>query len=119
MINWILYGLNEQEIKHRAGWSRGSAQMLRVYANYTDQEINDKIYEIYGLKTDNKRHITLKACPRCNNVLRPDDKFCSQCSLVLDHEALKQVQGHEKITPQLIEALVKSDFGRGVLGELQ
>ncbi len=27
--NWILDGLNEQEIKHRAGWSRGSTQMFK------------------------------------------------------------------------------------------
>lgn len=119
VTNWILDGLNEQEIKHRAGWSRGSAQMLRIYANYTDQEINDNIYEKYGLKKDNRRHVTLNNCPRCNNVLRQDDKFCSQCSLVLDHEALEHVQVHEKVTPKLIEALVKSEFGRDLLGQLQ
>ncbi len=70
--------------------------MLRIYANYTDQEINDNIYEKYGLKKDDCRHVTLDNCPRCNNVLRPDDKFCSQCSLVLNHEALEHVQVHEK-----------------------
>jgi integrase/recombinase XerD len=90
ITNWILDGLNEQEVKHRAGWSRGSTQMFKVYANFTEQEINNNIFEKYGLKTEDKRHVTLKRCPRCNNVLKPDDKFCSQCALILDQEtALK------------------------------
>jgi integrase len=90
ITNWILDGLNEQEVKHRAGWSRGSTQMFKTYANFTDQEINNSIFEKYGLKTKDKRHVTLKKCPRCNNMLRPEDRFCSQCSLVLDQEtALK------------------------------
>ena len=86
ITNWILYGLNEQEIKHRVGWSRGSTQMFKIYANFTDHEINNSIFEKYGLKTEDKRHVTLNRCPRCNNVLKPDDKFCSQCALVLYQE---------------------------------
>lgn len=84
ITNWILDGYNEQEVKHRAGWSKGSHQMLRIYANFTDEEINERIYEKCGLKTEARRQVTLKKCPRCNNVLRPDDKFCSQCALILD-----------------------------------
>ena len=86
ITNWILDGLNEQEIKHRVGWSRGSTQMFKIYANFTDHEINNSIFEKYGLKTEDKRHVTLNRCPRCNNVLKPDDKFCSQCALVLYQE---------------------------------
>lgn len=93
--------------------------MFKIYANYTDQEINDKIYEKYGLKKENRRHVTLENCPRCNNVLRLDNKFCSQCSLVLDHEALEQVQTHEKFSPELIEALVKSGVGSELLSVLK
>jgi len=104
ITNWILDGLNEQEIKHRAGWSRGSTQMFKIYANFTDKEINDSIFEKYGLKTEDKRHVTLKKCPRCNNVLKPGDKFCSQCALVLDQEtALKLEKDKEKLDLSFLE----------------
>ncbi len=118
ITNWILDGLNEQEIKHRAGWSRGSTQMFKIYANFTDNEINDRIFEKYGLKTDDKRHVTLKACPRCNNVLRPSDKFCSQCSLVLDRESLDQIQIYEEKIPELLQLVLKSDRGRDLIKHL-
>jgi integrase/recombinase XerD len=92
ITNWILDGLNEQEIKHRAGWSRGSTQMFKIYANFTEKEINNSIFEKYGLKTEDKRHVTLKRCPRCNNVLKSDDKFCSQCALVLDQATAQKLE---------------------------
>lgn len=44
-----------------------------------------------GLKTEDKRHVTLTKCPRCSSVLCPSDKFCSQCSLVLDRQALDEI----------------------------
>jgi integrase len=104
ITNWILDGLNEQEIKHRAGWSRGSTQMFKIYANFTDHEINNSIFEKYGLKTEDKRHVILKRCPRYNNVLKPDDKFCSQCSLVLDQAtSLKLEKDKEKLDLSFLE----------------
>lgn len=102
ITNWILDGFNEQTINHRAGWSKGSTQMFKIYGNFTDQEMNQAIYEKYGLKTESKRHVTLKTCPRCNNVLRPTDRFCSQCSLVLDQQMAQEM---EKTSTQIPDAL--------------
>ncbi len=104
ITNWILDGLNEQEVKHRAGWSRGSTQMFKIYANFTDQEINNSSFEKYGLKTEDKRHGILKKCPRCNNILKPGDKFYSQCALVLDQAtALKLEKDKEKLDLSFLE----------------
>ena len=105
ITSWILDGLNEQEVKHRAGWSRGSMQMLKIYANFTDNEINDRIFERYGLKTDEKRQVTLDRCPRCSNVLKPADRFCSQCSLVLDKGIAKDIDEKTRAVPGLLAAL--------------
>jgi integrase/recombinase XerD len=104
ITNWILDGLNEQEVKHRAGWSRGSTQMFKIYANFTDKEINNSIFEKYGLKTEDKRHIILKRCPRCSNILKQGDKFCSQCALVLDQAtALRLEKAAEEADPKFIK----------------
>lgn len=119
ITNWILDGYNEQEIKHRAGWSKGSTQMFKIYANYTDQEMNDKIYERCGLKTENKRHVTLKYCPRCNNTLRPNDKFCAQCSLVLDRQSYDEIKKYEDQLPAILQLVMKSDKAREMIQELE
>jgi site-specific recombinase XerD len=93
---WILDGLHEQAINHRAGWVRDSKQMMKVYGNFADADMNAHIFEHYGLKTENSREVNLKKCPRCNNVLKPGDRFCSQCSLVLDQAALQDMQTYEE-----------------------
>jgi len=90
----------------RAVWSRGSMQMLNIYANFTDEEINNKIFERYGLKTENKRQVTLERCPRCNNVLKPSDRFCSQCSLVLDQGMAKEITETSKQIPDALSLLM-------------
>lgn len=107
VTNWLLDGCTEQEIKHRAGWTRGSSRMFDVYANFTDKEINDGIYEKYGLKVENKRETFLTVCPRCNNALRPGDKFCSVCALCLDRNALSSIEAGENITMEVRSILEK------------
>jgi len=92
--------------------------MFKIYANFTDNEINERIFEKYGLKSDDKRHVTLKVCPRCNNVLRLSDKFCSQCSLVLDRESLDKIQLDEEKIPELLQLVLKSDRGRDLIKHL-
>jgi len=118
ITSWILDGLTEQEVKHRAGWSKGSMQMFKIYANFTDDEINQKIFEHYGLKTEKKRHVTLERCPRCNNILKPDDRFCSQCSLVLDHSLAKEVAEVQKKIPEVFEVLQKDPEFQKIFSEV-
>ncbi len=119
ITNWILEGFNEQTINHRAGWSKGSTQMFKIYANFTDHEMNDAIYEKYGLKQEDKRHVTLKNCPRCNNVLRSTDKFCSQCSLVLDRQALDEIKQYEDKLPEILQLVMRSEKARMLLGNVE
>jgi integrase len=118
ITHWILDGYSEQEIKHRAGWSKGSSQMFKIYANFTDQQMNDSIYERCGLKTEDKRHVTLKKCPRCSNVLKADDRFCSQCSLVLDHVALGEIGKYEARLPEILQLVMRSEEARRLLGQM-
>lgn len=119
ITGWILEGQNEQIINHRAGWTKSSNQMYKVYGNFTDQEMNDKVYELYGIKTDNKRPVTLKKCPRCDNVLRPDDKFCSRCSLVLDRQALDEIKAYEDRLPEILQLVMRSEKARMLLGNAE
>lgn len=106
VTNWILDGLPEQIIKHRAGWGPDSKELGR-YGNWTDSDLNTQIYEIYGLKKEDKRSIELKTCPRCTNILKPGDRFCSRCSLCLDHSAFNSIETGENITMGVRSVLEK------------
>lgn len=111
----ILDGLTEQQIKHWAGWTPESGQLTR-YGNWTDQEMTDSIYEHYGLKKEDTRQVTLKQCPRCHNVLKADDRFCSQCSLVLDSKAFEVIQEQKNNMLQLLSVAMRDpDFQKRLI----
>lgn len=114
ITSWVLDKLSEQEVKHRAGWSKGSNQMFKIYANFTDSEINNNILEHYGILNE-ERKITLDTCPRCRATLPPDAKFCPQCSLVLDYKVVEAIQKYERQLPEILDALLKDERTRKIL----
>jgi integrase/recombinase XerD len=117
ITGWILDGLNDQQVKHRAGWSKGSMQMLRIYANFTDDEMNNNIFELYGLKTEDKRQVTLEKCPRCNNILKPSDRFCSQCSLVLDQNMAEEIKMVGEKVPDALTLLMADPVTQALIAD--
>ncbi len=117
ITSWILDGLNEQEVKHRAVWSKGSMLMLKIYANFTDDEINNKIFERYGLKTEDNRQVTLEKCPRCNNVLKPSDRFCSRCNLVLDQSMAEEIKMAGEKVPDALTLLMADPTTQALIAE--
>jgi integrase len=120
ITNWILDGLSEQEIKHRAGWSKGSDRMFKVYGNFTDKQINDGIYQKYGIETNqNKRHVKLENCSRCGNILKPTDKFCSRCALVLDQDSADELKYYNDKMSTAISKIMNTEEGRKLFDELQ
>jgi len=104
VTSWILTGLNEQEVKHRAGWARGSSQMFNVYANFSDMQMSDRIFEKYGLKPSREAR-KLEVCPRCEITLPPGSRFCPRCSLALDRGAVEELDRYDRRVAELLELL--------------
>ncbi|MCD4678112.1 MAG: zinc ribbon domain-containing protein [Desulfobacula sp.] len=91
--------------------------MLKIYANFTDDEINNKIFERYSLKTEGKRQVTLEKCPHCNNVLKPSDRFCSQCSLVLDQDMAKEIKMAGEKVPDALTLLMADPATQALIAD--
>ncbi len=104
ITGWILEKFTEQEVKHRAGWSKSNRRMFDVYGNFTDQEINKSIYAHYGLAAAEKV-VKLERCPRCQTVLKPDMQFCPQCSLALSATAAKSIEDGSEVLSALFETI--------------
>ena len=92
-------------------------QNLKIYTNFTDDEINNKILERYCLKTEGKRQVTLEKCPRCNNVFKPSERFCSQCNLVLDQDMAKEIKMAGKNVPDALTLLMADPARQALIAD--
>ncbi|TQD26388.1 hypothetical protein [Methanolobus vulcani] len=50
---------------------------------------------------------------------RPDGRFCSQCSLVLDHKAQNEIGKYESALSEVLRVVVQSEKAREILESVQ
>lgn len=103
---WVRDRLSEQEIKHRAGWTKDSQQM-RVYAPITDEEFNDQILSHYDLAETDASGPSLSTCPMCGTSLRERTRFCPSCGSALDPVAAEVA---DDATDALLDDLTDADL---------
>jgi len=111
ITNWILDGLTEQQIKHRAAWSRGSIQLFKIYGNFTSGAMNKSIYQKYGIATKKEDSSILKKCPRCGSLLQSSELLCVKCGLPMSLKAydLKDdLKPYEKNIPEFLELIINN-----------
>jgi integrase/recombinase XerD len=117
ITGWIMEKFTEQEVKHRAGWSKSNRRMFEVYGNFTDQEINKSIYAHYGLTAEEKS-TKLERCPRCHAVLVQGARMCHQCALVLDAGLEKELKVGEDHAQKALLKMMESPEVRAMLKEM-
>ena len=72
------------------GWVIGSREAA-TYVHLSGRDTDDKIKELYGLKTEeNKEIVNFKPidCPRCHIINDAASKFCNGCGLGLDEKSI-------------------------------
>lgn len=103
ITRWVHQGLSEQEIKHRALWVKDSRQ-FETYSGVTDEQMNRKIAERYGLATEDREVAkpSIEECPQCQTPLRENSRFCPGCGAPLTADAAGTA---ESIDDDIIESL--------------
>lgn len=91
-------GLTEKSLKipalinQYAGWVHGST-MPQKYFHYFGNESSNSLLEAYGIIPKEKQHsntLKPKQCPNCNELNKPDSKFCAKCRMVLTYDAYSE-----------------------------
>lgn len=109
---WILEGKSEQEIKHRATWTKNSRQMFEIYGNFRAEDMNRAILKDAGLIEDDEDEGKQrpKVCPRCNVGLPPEAEQCPRCTLMLNQDAAEGVMtGSTDLTPERLAEAFQQD----------
>jgi hypothetical protein len=91
-------GWSEIEMCLYFGWRIGS-KMPSVYAHLTGRDLDKRVHERYGLKTEGKEvQPDLVTCPNCKTVQPSSNLICGECRMTLDlKEAQKLLQDREQV----------------------
>jgi len=90
---WFMQGMNEVEVRYRAGWSKESS-MVRIYCHMGEKEANDKYAVVMGYDMPVEKQVNAKVmqplvCPRCEKVNPADARYCN-CGQLLRYAELNK-----------------------------
>ncbi|EMA42637.1 tyrosine-type recombinase/integrase [Halococcus saccharolyticus] len=105
---WIRDDMGEQAIKHRTGWEKDS-RMFEVYSRVTDEEMNDVVFDHYGIDAADgggESGPPLEECPQCRTPLRGGEAFCPGCAAPISSSASEAT---DETSSALREFMVEAD----------
>ena len=100
----------ESQLNQYFGWVQGSI-MPSTYVHLSGRDLDDKIFEINGLKEgekEKKEEPTVKKCYRCEKINPSTGKFCGRCGSPLDVDTAMNVEEKRKEMDTRMSALMNS-----------
>ena len=94
--------LTESESRMRHGWERSSLMPTR-YSHLNQEDLDEKMLGIMGVKAQKEQKELLQECAYCNIRYSIDTRFCDNCSRPLNiTDALEMEKEQEARTKSLI-----------------
>jgi ribosomal protein L37E len=95
----------DQILKKFGNWKKGT-EMMEVYVHLSESDLEEAVLKEHGLlpEADNKKVLTLKACPRCGEHSTAA-KRCVKCGYILDERLAMKVAHREQ---RMLEGLSRT-----------
>jgi len=101
--------LTESESRMRHGWGRTSL-MPSKYTHLNQDDLDDKMLEIMGVKKPEVKEDPLRECVFCKISYPVETRFCDLCSRPLDvADAIEMEKENEKRTKDLIMEIMRKE----------
>ncbi len=100
----------DQILKRFGNW-RGNTKMMDVYIHLSESDLEDAVLKEHGLLQEKKEEqLTLRPCPRCDELNTISVKRCIKCGYILDEElAIKTAQKEHDIFKSLTKRMEKQE----------
>jgi hypothetical protein len=110
--------LTEAQMNAIFGWKQGS-DMPSTYVHLSGRDVDQAILGIYGLKkeeeTGKPTKLTPKECPRCHQKNPATNRFCFNCGMALDMQAVMELEEKRGKADELMTMLLGDPEVRRVL----
>jgi len=104
--------LTESESRMRHGWEKTSL-MPSKYTHLNQDDLDEKMLEIMGIKTKKQNKDELKECTYCKIRYPSEVRFCDTCSRPLDvDDAIQMEKESENKTRDLIMELMRKEHAK-------
>jgi len=104
--------LTESESRMRHGWEKTSL-MPSKYTHLNQENLDEKMLEIMGIKTQKQKEDKLKECTYCKIRYPTEIRFCDTCSRPLDvDDAIQMEKESEDRTRDLIMELMRKEHAK-------
>ncbi len=101
--------LTESESRMRHGWEKTSL-MPSKYTHLNQEDLDDKMLEIMGVKTQKQKEDELRECVYCKIRYPIETRFCDVCSRPLDvADAIQMEKEQEERTKALIMETLRQE----------
>jgi len=101
--------LTESESRMRHGWERSSLMPTR-YSHLNQEDLDEKMLGIMGVKAQKEQKESLSECAYCNIRYSIDTRFCDNCSRPLNiTDALDMEKEQEARTKSLILEILRQE----------
>ena len=101
--------LTESESRMRHGWEKTSL-MPSKYTHLNQENLDEKMLEIMGIKTQKQKDNELRECVYCNIRYPIETRFCDTCSRPLDvSDAIQMEKEQEERTRALIMETLRQE----------
>jgi len=104
--------LTESESRMRHGWEKTSL-MPSKYTHLNQENLDEKMLEIMGIKSQKQKEDELKECIYCKIRYPPEIRFCDTCSRPLDvDDAMQMEKESEDRTRDLVMELMRKEHAK-------
>ena len=100
--------ITESESRMRHGWTRSSS-MPSKYTHLNQDDLDEKMLRVMGVKKEEKKQATIKECAFCHIKYPIEIRFCDNCSrpLDVDDAIIMEKESEEKYKALIYEILRK------------
>ena len=104
--------LTESESRMRHGWEKTSL-MPSKYTHLNQENLDEKMLEIMGVKAQKQNKDRLKECAYCKIRYPAETRFCDACSRPLDvDDAIQMEKESEERTRDLVMELMRKEHAK-------
>ncbi len=101
--------MSDSSLKHYLGWTQGS-KMASIYIHMSGKETDEVILRENGIEVSREaKESSTKplTCPRCKTINESTNRFCKQCSFILEAKAQQELMQKELSRSELEKKLKK------------